>query len=85
VDLVKLIPWLAAGLVLARWLAELWLSQLNRSHVLANAGVVPAPLKEVIDPATYANSCRYAVARSRFGQIADTYDTAVLLTVLKLI
>jgi len=43
---------------------------------------VPSALKETIDEATYAKSVQYTLAKNRFGQIEDTYDTAVLLAVL---
>jgi STE24 endopeptidase len=74
--------WLAGGLILARWAAELWLAQVNRRHVLANAGEVPAAFKEIVDPATYAKSVEYTLARGRFGQINDSYSAAMLLLIL---
>jgi STE24 endopeptidase len=82
VELAELFAWLAAALILARWLAELWLARLNRRHVRAHAGTVPEPLKDMIDPATYAQSVEYTLARSRFGQAEDLYNVAVLLVVL---
>src|ERR1017187_5473238 len=74
--------WLAGGLILARWAAELWLAQVNRRHVLANAGEVPVVFKEIVDPATYAKSVEYTLARGRFGQINDSYGTVWLLILL---
>lgn len=79
---ITLIPWLAAGLILARVATELWLAQLNRRHVLAHADPVPLAFREVMDPATYEQSVRYTLARGRFGQATDLYDAVVLLLVL---
>jgi STE24 endopeptidase len=73
---------LAGVLALARWAAELWLAHVNRRHVLANADEIPVAFKEIIDPATYAKSVEYTLAKGRFGQINDSYSTALLLLVL---
>ncbi len=81
-DFAKVIPWLAAGLILARWLAELWLARLNGRHVLAHADAVPKAFKEIIDEATYAKSVQYTLAKNRLGQFENTYDTGILLVVL---
>jgi STE24 endopeptidase len=70
------------ALILAKWLAELWLTRLNRRHVLAHAGAVPEAFKEIIDEATYAKSVQYTLAKSRLSQLADTCDTGILLLVL---
>jgi STE24 endopeptidase len=82
VDFEKLIPWLVAGLILAKWLAELWLASLNRRHVLAHAGEVPPAFREIIDEPAYKKSVAYTLAKARFGNIEDTYSTAVLLAIL---
>ncbi len=79
---VKIVPWLAAGLVLAKWLAELWLARLNRRHLLAHADAVPEAFKEIIEPAAYAKSVQYTLAKTRFGRLVDTGDTFVLLAAL---
>ena len=72
----------AAGLILARWAASLWLSQLNRRHVLAHAGVIPPVFVGMIDEPTYEKSVSYTLARNRFSQVAQTYGTLVLVAVL---
>lgn len=72
----------AAVLIFARWIAELWLAQINRRCVLAHASEVPAAFKEIIDPATYAKSTRYTLARNRFAQITDTYNALMLAVIL---
>jgi STE24 endopeptidase len=69
-------------LIAARFLAELWLSRLNRAHVLAHAGAVPAAFEGTIDSTTYGKSVEYTLAKSRFHQVALSYDTALLVVVL---
>ncbi|MCL4787531.1 MAG: M48 family metallopeptidase [Verrucomicrobia bacterium] len=71
-----------ALLILLRWGAELWLARLNRRHVLLHAGRVPEPFRGVIDEPAYARAVEYTLARNRFSQFADTYQTALLLVVL---
>lgn len=72
----------AVLLILAKWLAELWLSLLNRRHVLAHKAAVPAAFKDTVDEATYAQSVQYTLARGSFSRFEDTYDTLILLLVL---
>jgi STE24 endopeptidase len=82
VDSARLSGLIAASLILLRLAAEFWLAWLNRGHVLKHAGAVPACFKEIIDPATYAKSVQYTLAKSRFGQIEDAYGAVVLLVFL---
>ena len=79
---LPIIAWLVAGLILARLAVELWLARLNRRHVLAHAGEVPGVFKDIIDPATYGKSVEYTLAKGKFGQIEDSYNSAVLLVIL---
>ncbi len=81
-DFFNLTLWLAAGLILARLATELWLSHLNRRHVLAHADAVPTAFSEIVDPATYAKSVQYTLEKARFGRITDSYHAAVLLIIL---
>jgi len=76
------ILWIAFGLIVGRWAAELWLARINQGHVLAHAGEVPAAFKEIVDPPTYAKSVAYTLVRGRFGQITDSYNAVVLLLIL---
>ncbi|HJW38578.1 MAG TPA: M48 family metallopeptidase [Candidatus Udaeobacter sp.] len=69
-------------LILARAITEVWLSQLNQRHVRAHANEVPIALRGVIDDATYRRSIDYTLAKSRFGDVADVFDTVVLIAVL---
>ena len=69
-------------LILARWAAELWLSTLNRRHVLAHAEAVPEAFRGVVDEATYKKSVAYTLAKARFGSIEETYGSLILIVIL---
>jgi STE24 endopeptidase len=73
---------IALVLILARTIAELWLSRLNQRHVRAHANEVPPAFHEFIDEATYRRSVDYTLAKSRFGDIANLFDAALLIAVL---
>src|SRR5262245_58032159 len=72
----------AVALILARWIAELWLDRLNRRHVLAHADRVPPAFAHTIDQATYEKSVRYTLAKNSLNQVEESYSTAVLLLAL---
>jgi STE24 endopeptidase len=72
----------ACALIFARWAAELWLSNLNRRHVLAHADAVPEAFRGVVDEATYKKSVAYTLAKARFGSIEETWGMIVLLAFL---
>src|SRR4029079_2818573 len=74
--------WLTVGLIVARALAQLWLSRLNRQHVLAHADAVPAAFGEIIDPSTYAKSVQYTLAKSQYHEVEIAWDTVLLLLLL---
>ena len=69
-------------LILARWAAEFWLAGINRAHVLRHAGAVPDAFREIIDPATYAKSVEYTLARSRLNRWEMSWSTLVLVLTL---
>ena len=69
-------------LILARAITELWLSRLNRHYVLAHANDVPTAFRGFLDEATYRLSVNYTLAKSRFEDIVDVFDAAVLMAVL---
>jgi len=73
---------LAAILLLARLGGELLLAALNRSEVRRHAGAVPAAAAAVMDRATYNRSVAYTLEKSRFGSLAEVFDTLVLALVL---
>lgn len=81
-DFTSVIPGVIAALILARWLAQLWLDHLNQRHVRAHAAAVPEAFRGVMDDATYAKSVQYTLANSRFSQFESTFDALVLLAVL---
>lgn len=76
------VAWIVVGLILARWLAQLGLERLNLSHVRAHAETVPAAFEATVDKATYARSVSYTLARGRFSQVQEGFDTGLLLAVL---
>jgi STE24 endopeptidase len=73
---------IALVLILARAIAELWLSRLNQRHVRANANDVPPAFRGTIDEATYRRSTDYTLAKSRFGDITGVFDAVLLIVVL---
>ena len=73
---------IALILIVTRAVTELWLSRLNQRHVLAHSGEVPPAFRGTIDEATYRQSVDYTLAKSRFGNVAEVFDTLVLIAVL---
>jgi len=73
---------IALLLILGRAFAELWLSRLNRSHVCAHANEVPTVFHGMIDEPKYRRSIDYTLAKSRFGDIVNVFDAAILMAVL---
>src|SRR4029077_7499848 len=73
---------IALVLVLARAIAELWLSRLNQRHVLAHADEVPPPFREMVDEPTYRRSVDYTLAKSRFGEVVTLFDAVLLIGLL---
>ena len=73
---------MALALIFARLVAELWLSRLNQQHVRAHSNEVPPAFCGIIDDATYRRSVDYTLAKSRFGDIVNVFDTMVLAAVL---
>ena len=69
-------------LILARAIAELWLSRLNQRHVRTHAGEVPPAFREMIDEPTYGRSVDYTLAKSRFGEVITVFDAALLVALL---
>jgi STE24 endopeptidase len=73
---------IALALILARAVAELWLSRLNQCYVRAHRDEVPPAFRGVMDESTYRRSIDYTLARSRFGNIVNVFDALVLIAVL---
>src|SRR5947207_1301035 len=72
----------ALVLILARAIAELWLSRLNQRRVRAHANELPPAFRGVIDEATYRRSVDYTLAKSRFADITGVFDVVVLIALL---
>lgn len=75
-------PIFALVLVLARAIAEWWLSQVNQLYVRAQANEVPPAFREIVDEPTYRRSVAYTLAKSRFGNVVNVFDTALLIVIL---
>src|SRR6266581_4751704 len=73
---------LAFAQILARAIAELWLSRLNQSYVRVNADEVPSALRGMTDEATYRRSVDYTLAKNRFGDVVTLFDAVLLIAVL---
>src|SRR5213596_2237722 len=73
---------IALVLILARTVAELWLSRLNRRHVRAHANEVPPAFREMVDEPTYRRSVDYTLAKSRFGDVVTLFDAVLLIGLL---
>src|SRR6266550_4139456 len=73
---------IALALILARAIAELWLSRLNQRHVRAHADKVPPAFREMVDEPTYRRSVDYTLAKNRFGDVVTLFDAVLLITVL---
>ena len=73
---------LVAVLIIARWIAELWLARLNGRHVLAHADSVPEPFRGSFDGPAYAKAVQYTLAKIRFDRCADTHHVSILLLLL---
>ena len=73
---------IALALILARAIAELWLSRLNQHYVRTHANEVPSAFHGIIDETTYRRSVDYTLAKSRFGNIVSVFDAVVLIAVL---
>jgi STE24 endopeptidase len=69
-------------LICARWIAEFWLSHLNRRHVLAHANEIPPAFHGIIDEPTYKKSVEYTLAKGTFAEMEDGYNAAVLIIFL---
>src|SRR5690349_5296744 len=72
----------ALVLILARAIAELWLSRLNERHVRAHADEVPPAFREMVDQPTYHRSIDYTLAKSRFGKVVTLFDAAFVIGLL---
>ncbi len=79
---MNIVVGITLGLILARLAAGLWLSRLNRRHVLAHANEIPPAFRGIIDEPTYKKSVEYTLAKSKFAEAEDGYNVAVLIIFL---
>lgn len=79
---LPLVAAIAFILVLSRTATELWLSRLNQRHVRARAREVPPAFRGIIDETTYSRSAEYTLAKGRFSNVVDVFDTVVLIALL---
>ena len=73
---------IALVLILARAIAESWLSRLNQRQVRAHADEVPPAFREMVDEPTYRRSVNYTLAKSRFGEVVTLFDAVLLIGLL---
>jgi STE24 endopeptidase len=73
---------IALVLILARAIAELWLSRLNQRHVRAHSDEVPPAFRGIIHDTTYRRAVDYTLAKSRFGDVVTVFDAALLIGIL---
>src|SRR3954463_11907013 len=73
---------IALVLILARAVAELWLSRLNQRYVRVHAAEVPTAFRGMIDEPTYRRSVDYTLAKSRFGEVVTLFDAVLLIGLL---
>jgi STE24 endopeptidase len=71
-----------AGLMVLRLAGELVLSALNRAEVRRHAAAPPPSAAAIMDETTYAKSVAYTLEKSRFGAVAEIFDTLVLALVI---
>src|SRR5215469_17858986 len=79
---MPLFPIIALVLILARAIAELWLSRLNQWHVRAYADELPTTFRGMVDQRAYHRSIDYTLAKSQFGDVVTVFDTALLIAIL---
>lgn len=68
----------AAVLIVLRLAGECLLSRLNRAEVRRRASAPPPSASAIMDPATYARSAAYTLAKSRFNTVVSVAGAAVL-------
>ena len=73
---------IALVLILARVIAELWLSRLNQRHVRTQAIKVPSAFLGMVDEPTYRRSVEYTLAKGRFGDVVTLFDAVLLIGIL---
>lgn len=73
---------ITAALMVLRLGGELLLSALNRAEVRRHAATPPPGAAAIMDGETYQKSVAYTLEKSRFGGLAETFDSLVLALVV---
>jgi STE24 endopeptidase len=76
------ILWLTAFAIVLRYGTQLVLALLNAGEVRRNRAQIPEVFRGMMDEEAYRKSVDYTLARSRFGIIDETWDTAILVAVV---
>jgi len=71
-----------AVLMVLRLAGELVLSALNRAEVRRHSASAPPAVAAIMDAPTYAKSVDYTLEKSRFGSVAEIFDTLVMALVI---
>lgn len=79
---MSFVLWIALGLLALRLAASLGLSALNRASVRRHEGSPPESVAAIMDAETFAKAGRYTLAKSRFGDVSEVFDSLVLALVL---
>ncbi len=82
ISMMNLVQGVAIGALVMRWGMQAWLDRLNQRHVEAHRGAVPEAFRGTVEPATYAKSVEYTLAKSRFGQKEQLWDLVVTVALL---
>ena len=79
---MSLILVVTAVAIAARLVTQALLGWLNHREVLRHRGNVPGALTHVMTPETYQKAGDYTLAKLRFGQWENLWDTLILVLVL---
>jgi len=73
-----MVPAIVALLLALKLTGELILQAVNRSEVRRRAPAPPPGALEIMDRETFAKSVEYTLVKSRFGSVAEVFDTLLL-------
>jgi STE24 endopeptidase len=77
-----IVLWSAVALIGLRLAAAWVLAAANRAEVRRHAGAPPPAVAAIMDGETHAKAVAYTLAKSRFGDLTEVFDTLVLVLVL---
>src|ERR1700743_784226 len=70
------------ALIVARWLAQLWLERINDRHVEEHGKEIPEAFRDVTTPENYAKAVAYTLEKSKLEKIELTWGAVVLIAAL---